>query len=58
MGAKETLTYWGIILAAGESKRMGTPKPFLKLHGKTFLERIYDNVKASGVERIKMINTN
>ena len=29
-----------IILAAGESKRMGTPKPLLKLGGKSFLERI------------------
>lgn len=29
-----------IILAAGESKRMGTPKPLLKLGGRTFLERI------------------
>jgi molybdenum cofactor cytidylyltransferase len=29
-----------VILAAGESARMGTPKPLLELAGETFLERI------------------
>jgi molybdenum cofactor cytidylyltransferase len=30
----------GIILAAGESRRMGTPKPLLELNGETFLDRL------------------
>jgi CTP:molybdopterin cytidylyltransferase MocA len=30
----------GIILAAGESRRMGTPKPLLELEGETFLDRL------------------
>jgi molybdenum cofactor cytidylyltransferase len=30
----------GIILAAGESRRMGYPKPLLQIAGQTFIERI------------------
>ncbi|MGC1188983.1 MAG: nucleotidyltransferase family protein [Candidatus Binatus sp.] len=30
----------GIILAAGESRRMGYPKPLLKIGGRTFIEHI------------------
>ena len=30
----------GLILAAGESKRMGTPKALLDLRGETFLNRL------------------
>lgn len=29
-----------LILAAGESRRMGTPKPLLEYHGETFLDRL------------------
>ncbi len=31
---------WAIILAAGESKRMGVPKMFLIFNGKTMLENV------------------
>jgi CTP:molybdopterin cytidylyltransferase MocA len=30
----------GLILAAGESRRMGSPKPLLEFHGETFLDRL------------------
>jgi len=30
----------GLILAAGESKRMGSPKALLEFHGETFLDRL------------------
>ena len=34
----------GIILAAGESRRMGYPKPLLKIDGQTFIERIAESM--------------
>jgi molybdenum cofactor cytidylyltransferase len=34
------VTYAGIILAAGESSRMGSPKALLEYHGETFLDRL------------------
>jgi CTP:molybdopterin cytidylyltransferase MocA len=34
------VSYAGIILAAGESKRMGSPKALLELRGETFLDRL------------------
>jgi molybdenum cofactor cytidylyltransferase len=36
----------GIILAAGESRRMGYPKPLLKIGGRTFIERISETMLA------------
>ncbi len=30
----------GLILAAGESRRMGSPKALLDFHGETFLDRL------------------
>jgi molybdenum cofactor cytidylyltransferase len=36
----------GIILAAGESRRMGYPKPLLKIGGRTFIEHIADTMLA------------
>jgi molybdenum cofactor cytidylyltransferase len=36
----------GILLAAGESRRMGYPKPLLKIAGQTFIERIAESMLA------------
>jgi molybdenum cofactor cytidylyltransferase len=36
----------GIILAAGESRRMGYPKPLLKIGRQTFIERIVESMLA------------
>lgn len=42
----------GIILAAGESRRMGTPKALLELEGRTFLEVIYHRMRRAGIPRV------
>src|SRR5260370_39603214 len=36
----------GIILAAGESRRMGYPKPLLTIAGRTFIEHIAETMLA------------
>lgn len=42
---------WGIVLAAGESKRMGSPKMILPFRGKTIIETVIENVLASKIEK-------
>jgi molybdenum cofactor cytidylyltransferase len=44
-----------IILAAGESKRMGKLKPLLRFNDKTFLEQIISVLKLSDVDRITVV---
>lgn len=44
-----------IILAAGESRRMGTPKALLAIRGKSFLRHIVDVYQASKVENIIVV---
>jgi molybdenum cofactor cytidylyltransferase len=46
---------WAIILAAGESKRMGFPKMLLDFNGKSMLERVIENVKESDVDHIIIV---
>ncbi len=43
---------WAVILAAGESKRMGFPKMLLPFNGITMLENVIRNVKNSGLDNI------
>jgi len=43
---------WAIILAAGESRRMKTPKMLLPFHGMTIIEKVIENVRNS-----KAVNT-
>jgi molybdenum cofactor cytidylyltransferase len=45
----------GLILAAGESSRMGTPKATLTYRGQTFLERIVQTLREGGLERIVVV---
>lgn len=45
----------GIILSAGESKRMGTPKQLLPWGDTIVLQRILDNASASRLEMIHLV---
>ncbi|MHC4488305.1 MAG: nucleotidyltransferase family protein [Planctomycetota bacterium] len=44
-----------IILAAGQSKRMGKLKPLLRFNDKTFLDRIISVLKLSDIDRITVV---
>jgi CTP:molybdopterin cytidylyltransferase MocA len=46
---------WGIILAAGESKRMKTRKLLLPFHGSTMIEKVIDNVISSEIKNILVV---
>ena len=45
----------GLILAAGESSRMGQDKPLLTYRGRTFLETIVATLREAGVERVAVV---
>ncbi len=45
----------GLILAAGESSRMGTDKALLRYQGHTFLETILETLRDAGVERAAVV---
>ena len=44
-----------LVLAAGESSRMGRPKAFLPVEGVTFIERIVRTLERTKVERICVV---
>lgn len=44
-----------IILAAGESSRMGSPKALLKIRNRVFLERILDTYASVGISRFVVL---
>lgn len=43
------MTLWAVVLAAGDSSRMGTPKALLDFHGRTFLETILTSMTDAGL---------
>lgn len=45
----------GILLAAGESRRMGSPKALLRYQGKTFIERICHAFLSAGVDELVVV---
>jgi molybdenum cofactor cytidylyltransferase len=45
----------GLILAAGESSRMGSDKALLAYRGRTFLETIILNLRNAGTEKITVV---
>lgn len=46
---------WAIVLAAGESVRMGTPKMLLPFHGSTILEKVIENISKSTISKIMVV---
>jgi molybdenum cofactor cytidylyltransferase len=46
---------WAMILAAGESKRMGKAKLLLPFRGKTIIETIIQNVMCSKVDKVLVV---
>jgi molybdenum cofactor cytidylyltransferase len=49
------LTLPAIILAAGASRRMGSPKALLQIEGTTFLRHIADTLGSAGVDEIVVV---
>lgn len=45
----------GIVLAAGRSRRMGEPKAFLRLGGRSFLERAVTALRDGGCEQLVVV---
>jgi len=46
---------WAIILAAGESRRMGFPKMLLSFKGRTMIETVIDNVLRSYIKQVIVV---
>ncbi|MGB9119781.1 MAG: NTP transferase domain-containing protein, partial [Candidatus Angelobacter sp.] len=44
-----------VVLAAGMSRRMGTPKQLLRMGGETILQRTLRNVRDSNVSEIILV---
>ncbi len=45
----------GLVLAAGESSRIGADKALLRFHGRTFLETILQTLRDAGLKRIAVV---
>ncbi|HEY3131537.1 MAG TPA: nucleotidyltransferase family protein [Acidobacteriota bacterium] len=50
-------TFGAVILAAGESSRIGFPKALLQWKDKSFLERIVETLQAARVEKIRVVTS-
>lgn len=46
---------WAIVLAAGESRRMGSPKMLLPYNDVTVIEQVIRNLLASSVDRVVVV---
>ena len=55
MDKREKSGVSAVVLAAGMSRRMGTPKQLLRMDGKTVLERTLESVRASNVGEIVLV---
>ncbi len=52
MGTSKEKWISAIVLAAGESKRMGRPKQLMPLGNKTILEQVIDSLLDSRVDEV------
>lgn len=50
--AKSMDRIWAVVLAAGESRRMGTPKMLLPFRGTTMAEQVIMNIRNAGIINI------
>ena len=46
---------WAIVLAAGESSRLGRPKMLIPFRGKTMIETVIDNILSSSVKKAVVV---
>ena len=46
---------WAIVLAAGESRRMGSPKMLLPYNGRTIIEQVIQNVINADIEKTVIV---
>jgi len=46
---------WAVVLAAGESKRMGEPKQLLPFGRTTVIETVLENILASAVDKTLVV---
>jgi len=46
---------WGVVLAAGESRRMGEPKALLPFGEKTMIEEVLDRVTAANADGVLVV---
>ena len=46
---------WSLVLAAGGSRRLGTPKQLLRIRGRTLLSRIINTAEAVTPERVVVV---
>lgn len=44
-----------VILAAGDSRRMGIPKSLLRIDGRTFVKSIYEKLIVAGCEPVRIV---
>lgn len=49
------MSFYVVILAAGESTRMGSPKALLQIQGKTFLEHLVATLRNAGLHEISVV---
>jgi molybdenum cofactor cytidylyltransferase len=54
-GAPRQSTIAGLVLAAGESSRMGRDKALLPYRGRTFLETIIAKLREAGIDRVAVV---
>ena len=55
MNSEKTKIIAGVLIAAGESKRLGVPKQLIKWKGKTLIEFIIDIVQKANIQPIYVV---